>query len=167
MTRQGQYIICDIDGVLAIRGDRGAWDFDRCSVDSLCQPAFELISSLHGSGVHVVLMTGRNGRWEPATRLWLTRHEIPHAALFMRPTDDDQRESCLVKLDLFSAVIKPEFGECCMGIIDDDPRVCDAFASIGVFALHVTSSAAAIHHPGRRLSGIPPRRPFNSRPRTW
>ena len=150
--RPSPYIICDIDGVLAIRGPRGPWEFERCEVDVLCLGIYERLRALRTSGIRIALLTGRNRRWKTVTTQWLEQCEVPYEGLFMRAEDDDARESWVVKRDIFSTSIQPEFGDRPIFIIDDDPSACAAFNNLGLLALHVC-------HAGATTFNLP--RPFN------
>ena len=63
-----------------------------------------MVKALIASGDNVVIMSGRDGSAEQATREWLTKHVAPDLPLHMRQPGD-MRPDSIVKYELFSAHI--------------------------------------------------------------
>lgn len=68
-------VMCDIDGTLALRGDRGPYDFTRCDEDLLNVSVRHALDSFRRADDDViVLLSGRGEEHREKTEEWLRRH---------------------------------------------------------------------------------------------
>lgn len=98
-------IIVDIDGTLAIRGDREPYDFSECLKDS-CNVAVR--AAVHAqTSRRILLVTGRPIEYRSITQHWLAINDIDYDFhdLYMRPYKD-HRKSFDVKRDLYTQYIQ-------------------------------------------------------------
>src|SRR5688500_13539451 len=89
-------VIVDIDGTLAIRGDRSPYDWSRVGEDQPNPAVIELVQTIAAAGRHrVILVSGRDEvcRWQ--TEMWLAAHHVGWDELHMRPHKDNRKDSIL------------------------------------------------------------------------
>ncbi|GGY76819.1 phosphatase domain-containing protein [Streptomyces omiyaensis] len=99
-------VLCDIDGTLALRGDRGPYDFTRCDLDLLNVAVRDALRAFRGAhGDRVVLLSGRSEDHRALTEAWLERYEVPYDELWMRASGDGRSDD-LVKAELFDAHVR-------------------------------------------------------------
>ncbi|WP_308404324.1 AAA family ATPase [Streptomyces sp. ATCC 21386] len=123
-------VMCDIDGTLAIRGDRGAYDFTRCEEDLLNVSVRGALRSFrHADGDVIVLLSGRGEEHRDRTEAWLRAHEVPYDELWMR-TAGDQRRDDVVKAELFDRHVRHRFAV--RVSLDDRDRVVAVWRRMGL-----------------------------------
>jgi len=100
-------IIVDVDGTVALRGDREPYDWSRVGEDLPNQPVIEVIRNLwcygiyRGVPVQVIFMSGRPEECRTQTELWLEANVGLPFQLHMR-SDGDFRLDWIVKDELFA-----------------------------------------------------------------
>lgn len=92
--------IFDIDGTLAIRGDREMFDWSAVDVDHPNPPVLEVARSLHLTGWSIVYLTGRSDESRRLTEAWLHLHVGVPGPLLMRSARDFRRDT-VVKRELY------------------------------------------------------------------
>ncbi|MEV6397187.1 AAA family ATPase [Streptomyces sp. NPDC051907] len=123
-------VMCDIDGTLAIRGDRGAYDFTRCDEDVLNESVRGALRSFQrADGDVVVLLSGRGEEHRPLTEAWLARHEVPYDELWMRAAGDQRRDD-VVKAELFDRHVRTRYAV--RVSLDDRDRVVAVWRRMGL-----------------------------------
>ncbi|WP_307825606.1 hypothetical protein [Streptomyces sp. MBT33] len=104
--------IFDVDGTLVdvsgirhlIKGPGGFTAFHRASAS--CPPnqyVVEAAREAHARGRAVLIMTGRDRRWERLTSMWLALHDVPSTGLWMRGRGD-YRPDYVIKRELLRSV---------------------------------------------------------------
>lgn len=102
-------IMCDIDGTLAIHGNRSPYDFARCGEDHLNTPVRRALASFRlANDDRIVLLSGRGEEYRAHTEAWLARHQVPYDELWMRPAGDSRRDD-VVKAELFDEHVRRRF----------------------------------------------------------
>lgn len=123
-------VMCDIDGTLALTGDRNAYDFSRCEVDLLNEPVRSALDAFRrADGDAIVLLSGRGEEHRPQTEAWLARHEVPYDELWMRPAGDGRRDD-VVKAELFDAHVRHRYAV--KVSLDDRDRVVAIWRRMGL-----------------------------------
>ncbi|MEE1753151.1 phosphatase domain-containing protein [Streptomyces sp. SP18CS02] len=123
-------VMCDIDGTLAIRGDRGPFDFSRCDEDLLnVSVRGALCSFRRADGDVVVLLSGRGEEHREMTEAWLRRHEVPYDELWMRAAGDGRRDD-VVKAELFDRHVRHRYAV--RVSLDDRDRVVAVWRRLGL-----------------------------------
>lgn len=115
-----QVYIFDIDGTLADRGSRSPYDWSKVGLDTLRPDVRDLLYMVQDSGYTVILMSGRDSVCREQTKLWLEKHHIDYARLYMRPEGSQQKDSDM-KREMFEEHIRGKFY--CMGVFDDRDQV--------------------------------------------
>lgn len=121
-------VIFDIDGTLALRGNRNPFDFSRVKEDEVNEPIKRLAHLLKYSDpcdAHqplLIIFSGRDDSCEQQTREWLKENSIQFDQLYMRKTGDKRKDS-IVKRELYEAHIKNKYN--ILYVVDDRRQVID------------------------------------------
>lgn len=135
--------IFDIDGTLAIMGDRHPHDGHLVHLDSINE---DVLRALHLQGQHglVYIVTGRDEKYREITEQWLADNGVAYDALYMRPTEPDhlpKTEDSVVKHNLFNLHIRP-LGHKIVGVYDDRHRVLRMWRKLGLTTFHINGPDA-------------------------
>lgn len=103
-----EVLLVDVDGTVALMGDRSPYAWDRVGEDRPNRPVIDLVRLLHAAGYPVVFLSGRDGSARAATEAWLAEHLGLPFELFMRAPGDNRKDA-LVKRELFDAHIAPRY----------------------------------------------------------
>lgn len=119
-----QAIIVDVDGTVALRGDRDPYDMSQVLSDAPNLPVIAAVGAMQVCGYFTLFTSGRFEVARADTALWLQRHGLieNHLAggghgedkgmfgwkLFLRP-DGDRRGDDLIKDFIFQKHITPFF----------------------------------------------------------
>lgn len=125
MTTTRKAIIVDMDGTLALMGDRSPYDDHLAGADKPNVPVMTIVKSvLHGDpSLHLIIMSGRDdGRSRDVTADWLLRHDLFPTLLLMRP-HRDFRKDAVIKRDLFDAHVAGQYNV--LAVFDDRQAVVD------------------------------------------
>ncbi len=120
-------VLVDLDGTLAIKGERSPYDWHRVGEDAPNQPVVELVSGLVALGENVIVLSGRDGECRAESQAWLDANVSSGLPLIMR-TPGDQRRDDVVKLELFNEYIRDRFNV--KYVIDDRQRVVDMWRRV-------------------------------------
>lgn len=127
-------VMVDIDGTLALNGDRDPYDPTRYDQDRPNLPVIEAVRAHHHAGHAVLFCSGRDDTYREVTQAWLDEHTGVPGPLFMRPAEDRRRDD-VVKLELFDRHIRPFYNVLC--VYDDRERVVAAWRGIGLTVMQV------------------------------
>ncbi|MGW0750865.1 phosphatase domain-containing protein [Streptomyces sp. NPDC002587] len=123
-------VMCDIDGTLALTGDRGPYDFSRCELDLLNEPVRHALDAFRrADGDVIVLLSGRSEEHRTQTESWLRRHQVPYDELWMRAAGDTRRDD-VVKAELFDAHVRHRYAV--RVSLDDRDRVVAVWRRMGL-----------------------------------
>jgi predicted kinase len=123
-------VMCDIDGTLALMGNRGPYDFDKCEGDHLNESVRRaLVSFRLANNDWIVLLSGRGEEYRPQTEAWLAHHAVPYDELWMRAADDRRRDD-IVKAELFDAHVRNRYAV--RVSLDDRDRVVALWRRMGI-----------------------------------
>lgn len=119
--------LCDIDGNVAICGDRGYFDWDKVHVDKPREVVIAMVHGLIDAGYIPIFLSGRDSVCKDITYDWIMEHimqwYLPENGgfhLFMREKGD-MRKDHIVKRELFEKYVENKFNVC--AVLDDRPRV--------------------------------------------
>jgi uncharacterized HAD superfamily protein len=104
-------IICDLDGTLALLGNRSPYDASTAEEDLLNHPIaniLEVYSHQKEFEIAIILVTGREDIYREPTKRWLAAHSIKYDALHMREAGD-RRKDTVVKKEIYRNFIEPEY----------------------------------------------------------
>lgn len=127
-------VLVDVDGTLAnMAGQRGPFEWDKVFKDKPHQDIIDLVNDLY-ENYHIIILTGRDGVCEEATREWLDEHEVCYHELFIRKAGDFRKDS-IIKHEIYLKHIYPRYEV--KFILDDRNQVVDMWRSIGLRVLQV------------------------------
>jgi len=100
-------IIVDIDGTLAIRGDRSPFEWNKVHLDSSNYPVMKLVSLLKRD-YPIIVFSGRDSVCREETIKWLKLYEVPTDFVYMRP-EKDLRPDTVIKAELYNLHVKGKY----------------------------------------------------------
>ena len=124
-------IICDLDGTLALIGDRSPYDGARCEKDFVNEPVRSILQT---SGKAIVFVSGREDKSKPQTLAWLDKHGICFDALHMRKSGDMRKDS-IVKKEIYDEFILDKYNVAF--VLDDRDQVVKVWRDLGLTCLQV------------------------------
>lgn len=113
--------LVDIDGTVALMGDRGPYDYTRVHLDMPNHPVIEVVHALYLAGEEVIFLSGRSDACRTVTEDWLHKY-VPVAFLgpFMR-REGDMRKDAIVKRELFDRHVRGKYN--ITAVLDDRDQV--------------------------------------------
>lgn len=127
--------IFDIDGTLALKGDRSPYDYSRVMEDVLNEPVAECLRLINNEGHYLVICSGREGsqECEDLTRQWLESKGIKYNFIMMRK-EDDMRADYVVKEEMWRKICEDYY---IMAMFDDRNQVVNHARSLGFTVFQV------------------------------
>jgi hypothetical protein len=130
--------LVDVDGTVALRGDRSPYDESRVSEDQPNRPVIATVQALILYGLIPLYVSGRTFACARDTSAWLLDHiGAPPGhdlRLFMREIGDTRSDD-VVKAELYDQRIAPYFTVAL--VLDDRQRVVDMWRAKGLTCLQV------------------------------
>lgn len=135
MSGKPRAFIFDIDGTLALRGDRSPYDMQKLREDASNPPVVSCMCALRDAGYRILLFSGRDERWRDHTESWLTWHGLAetYSELLMRPAGSKEPDD-IIKLRMLGFV-REEYH--ILGAFDDRKRVKRMWVENRVFVFDV------------------------------
>lgn len=137
-------VIFDIDGTLAVMGDRNPYDGAKVWMDTVNMDVHLALYNAQNSGAKIIIVTGRDEIYREVTEKWLEDNRIRYDALYMRPTQpagEDKIEDSIVKYGLFNQHIRDR-NYLIAGVYDDRHRVLRMWRKLGLTTFHVNGPDA-------------------------
>lgn len=136
MSEKEEAVICDIDGTIAIRGERDPYDMSRVGEDEPHRFMCWLIGLIHNQGgMPIVFTSGRDRSAKIQTGLWIQEHVgILEFDLLMRD-EGDGRPDEVVKLEMLGKIQKLYT---VVAVFDDRDKVVRMWRDNNLFTLQVT-----------------------------
>jgi len=120
--------IFDIDGTLAIRGDRSPYDYSKVNLDTPNEGVARICRHL-AERYSIIIVSGREDDCYKETLDWLSLHGLKPYALYMRKSGDKRKDS-IVKAEIYISMIEPDYK--ILGVFDDRLQVCRMWHKLGV-----------------------------------
>lgn len=126
-------VIFDIDGTLAIKGDRSPFDWEKVSEDLPNLEVIKIADMFRDDRYKILLFSGREETCKEATEEWLKLWGISYDEFHMRAESDNRKD----------VEIKREFYEDCLArydiryAVDDRHQVCRLWHELGLCLLKV------------------------------
>ena len=127
-------IICDLDGTLALFGN--ANPFDRNFLADELNPAVAAILRNRPPVEELIIVSGRNNKFEAVTRQWLAKYKLSPERLHMRK-DGDYRKDSVIKEEIYHECIEDVYNV--VFVLDDRSSVVDLWRSLGLSCLQVAT----------------------------
>jgi len=126
-------LIVDIDGTLALKGDRSPFDGTRVSEDFGHFPVINLVMNYSNKELvdHIIIVSGREGsdQIRNDTLKWLDSFSIPYFDLFMRP-EGDFRKDVIIKQEIYENHIKGKYNV--IFVLDDRDQTTKGWRDLGL-----------------------------------
>ncbi|MET8355229.1 MULTISPECIES: hypothetical protein [unclassified Micromonospora] len=130
-----EIVLVDIDGTVALKGDRSPYDMTRVSRDQPKPAVILAVRAMHSAGYGVVFCSGRDESARTDTVAWLDQHvKVPYLALHMRAVGDT-RDDAVVKAEIFAREAREKFTV--VGVFDDRARVVRMWRALGLTVFQV------------------------------
>ena len=117
-------IIVDVDGTLAIMGDRSPYDDHLADIDTWNEDVARVVFSMydqHRDSMDLIIMSGRDrGRSYDVTVKWLHRHGMYPDMVLMRPAGDTRKDA-IVKRELYDRYVRDNYNV--VMVFDDRDQV--------------------------------------------
>lgn len=133
MTIKPDAIIVDVDGTIALRRNRGPYEWHKVGNDAPNKPIVRLVGTLYEMGYALLIVTCRDGRFESLTTQWLYDYQIPFDRCYSKPADSDDTD-VVVKARIYED-IKEEFNV--QYVFDDRQEVVEMWRNNGLTCLQV------------------------------
>lgn len=134
-------MLFDIDGTLAIMGDRSPYDGAKVHLDTLNKDVHAALNNAELAGYFIIIVSGRDEEYRELTEKWLADNGVYYDLLFMRPTEPGpKREDSIIKYELFNKYIRHRFDV--QGVYDDRHRVLRMWRELGLTTFHVNGPDA-------------------------
>ena len=129
-------VLFDVDGTLAVRGDRGPFDWAKVGRDTPNQAVIELAQTIAAAGRHrIIVMSGRDEVCRAETARWLHAHGVVFDELLMRPHRDNRKDA-VVKAQLYREHVEPFYTVA--WVVDDRNQVVRMWrAELGLTCMQV------------------------------
>lgn len=101
-------VICDLDGTLALLNGRDPYDASNSHDDVLNEPVANVLRNYQRLGYKIILLSGREDRYEKPTLRFIEQHGIVFDKLLMRKSGDSRKDS-LVKKELYQNELKGKY----------------------------------------------------------
>ena len=133
-------IIVDIDGTVALKGDRNPYDETRVSEDQPNMPVIEMVwAAAEHYEAKVLFFSGRTDGCYGDTQEWVRKHvegDIDLFELHMRKTGDF-RQDRIVKYEMFNEHARGKYDV--MAVFDDRQQCIDLWRELGLQAFQVAA----------------------------
>ena len=126
-------IIVDMDGTLAILGDRNPYDVSRCDLDLPNRPVLKTVLKWQKT-TKIIVVSGRTDDGQEKTAAWLKKHDVNYQHIYMRKTGDMRKDS-IVKQEIYNNFIQDKYN--IQFILDDRQQVVDMWRSLGLTVFQV------------------------------
>ncbi len=132
-------IIVDLDGTVALKGDRDIFDYIKVDQDIPNKPVIKVVENYlsYGQGNKVIFLSGREDSCFEKTKIWIKDNiqlmDI-ESLLLMRKTGDS-RKDYIVKREIFDEEIKEKYY--IDYILDDRNQVVAMWREMGLTCLQV------------------------------
>lgn len=131
-------IIVDIDGTVALMGDRSPYDLTRVHQDKPNVPVIEAVRAAWHDGYDVVFCSGREDTARELTEKWIAKHVSVPGPVFMR-AEGDRRKDSIVKRELFDTNIRNHYDV--RYVLDDRNQVVAMWRALGLTVMQVAEGA--------------------------
>ena len=123
--------IFDIDGTLAIRGDRKPYEWAKVDLDSVNSFVKNMFDLCKKSNQEIFVFSGRDEICKEMSYKWLSDNgiKIKIENLQMRELKNQEPDE-IIKERLFRNIIEHKFNV--LGIFDDRPKVCRMWRRLGL-----------------------------------
>lgn len=123
--------IFDVDGTLALRKDRGPFEWDKVGQDEPNHSVVTIYCSLRmrESDCKFFIVSGRDEICRQRTESWLDGNILLHSGLYMRP-QDDMRQDAIIKEEIYREHIEGKYNV--LAVFDDRNQTVRKWRELGL-----------------------------------
>lgn len=127
-------VIFDIDGTLAIMGNRSPYDWNKVDYDTLNEIVAEQVEFHRSKGRKIIIVSGRDSVCKELTEEWLQFNNVHYDEIYMRPENDFRKDS-IIKKEIYDKYIKSKYNV--ITAIDDRKSILMTWYKEGIFTFSV------------------------------
>jgi predicted kinase len=132
-------ILVDIDGTVALLGQRDPYDMTHVSLDQPHGSVITAVRAMHAAGHRIVFCSGRSEDARADTVTWLAKHVgVEYEALLMRAWHD-HRPDAEVKAEIFEREIRHRWR--ITAVFDDRNQVVRMWRALGLTVFQVADGS--------------------------
>lgn len=128
-------IIVDIDGTMALRGERDPYDMSTVLQDQPNRFVIRTVHALARTGLQVIYCSGRMEVARADTVKWLQLHTSYRWEELIMRRDGDKRPDDMVKYEMYIDEIQPYWD--IVGVLDDRDKVVKMWRETGLVCFQV------------------------------
>lgn len=98
----------DMDGTLAIMGDRSPYEEEKCMLDTPNTPVCSALYNYLINDYKILIVSGRQDHARAQTEEWLAKYKLPFHELHMRKSKD-QRKDSIIKKEIYENILLPKY----------------------------------------------------------
>jgi predicted kinase len=127
-------VLIDIDGTVALKGERDPFDWKRVGEDLPNAPVISMLEQMyeeHCGGTRWIYVSGRDECCREETVAWLLKNTPDYVItdLFMRPAGD-MRDDRIIKREIYEREIQGKYNV--LFVIDDRNKVVEQWRAMGL-----------------------------------
>lgn len=127
-------VLVDLDGTLALRGNRSPYDYSRVNEDEPNSPVVTVVLALRKYGLHVLVISGREDSCRDLSETWL-KSTLGFTPVLLMRKSGDSRPDYVIKEELLTDHISDRYRV--ELVIDDRQQCVDLWRSLGLTTLQV------------------------------
>lgn len=128
-------VLVDIDGTVAMLGERSPYDMTRVGEDTPHRAVVETVRAMHAAGHRIVYCSGRSDDAREATESWLAMNVgVDYDWLHLRRKGDTRPDS-VVKAEIFEQHLRHAYDIVC--VLDDRRAVVAMWRALGLTVFQV------------------------------
>jgi predicted kinase len=101
-------IICDLDGTLALMGNRDPYDATESDKDTLNEVVANVLKTFSDKGYNILLVSGREEIFREPTLRFLEKFAVSYQQLWMRKAKD-YRKDAIIKKEIFDREVAGKY----------------------------------------------------------
>lgn len=128
----------DLDGTLALKGDRDIFDESKVGLDIEINEVCEVLRGLNEKGYKIIFLSGRQDSCKEQTVKWLKDNNLWFdSEIYMRKSKD-ARADYIIKEELIINNVLPNYN--LIGVFDDRLQVSREYFRLGIFTFNVNQN---------------------------
>lgn len=127
-------VIFDVDGTLALMGNRSPFDWSKVDRDNLNQIVAEQIKFHKSLGRKIIILSGRDESCREMTIDWFNFYGVEFDLFLMRPKNNFEKDT-VIKRRIYENEIKDKYNV--LAVYDDRISVCKMWYELGIYVFTV------------------------------
>lgn len=136
-------IICDLDGTLALLGNRDPYDASQCEKDTPNAAVVTCVRTMWDAGHRIIFVSGREDKYREPSIRFIEKHLVKRGSLEYAPVEyklhmraiGDYRKDAIVKAEIFEKHIAGKYNV--SFVLDDRDQVVRMWRQMGLSCFQV------------------------------